>query len=185
MMQDMGQPDRMAVVGQDASSLGSSVKSGSVPGEPAVLAIDAAAVVEFFRQLHMLRSPAAPASPGAPAAPAQQTPSLLVWTPVPTASDISTSSATYQQVAEYQVTANMVGRVIEISFETDSPSVALWNVLIGGTPVVADLKTDNPLTFNFKDSELPSGTAVTIQVKSDGSTTIHAAGAISAEERTP
>lgn len=95
---------------------------------------------------------------------------------------VSTSSSSYQTLKSWTVTANRVGVLRSVEMACDNYAVAQFKLVVGAITVFEDKKLPESFTKEFPDIRLAAAAAVTLSVKSDGSTTITAYADFSAKE---
>lgn len=96
--------------------------------------------------------------------------------PRATFGSVSTSSASYQTVKTITVTTGRVGILRAIEMACDDYATAQWKLVIGGVTIFEDILLPESFTKEFPDIQLVAAAAVTLSVKSDGSTVIAAYG---------
>lgn len=107
-------------------------------------------------------------------------------TPRSIAGHISSSSTDYETVASWQIPANQIGQLEELSFTSDEPDTATWRLTIAGVVQWADLTQQDPLNVRFPtNNQLGGDDEVLLEMHSDGAITVDADAAISGMERTP
>lgn len=92
------------------------------------------------------------------------------------------TSASYQTVAAWTVTAAKTGRLSEVSLRTSNYAKSTWKLVIGATTFMTDKVVGGALTLDFGGLALAAAAVVTLSVKSDGSTSITADGSIVGKE---
>jgi len=122
----------------------------------------------------------------------QQTIEVVESTPTPPApaaehaidsyGEVSTSSADYQTVKTWTVTAARIGVLRAVEMACDNYDVAEWKLVVGTVTVFEDETLPDSFTKGFPDLRLAAATVLTLSVKSDGSTTINAYADLDAKE---
>lgn len=104
---------------------------------------------------------------------------------IPTIEQVSTNSATYQEIAKYVVSSKKA-YLDALLFAADIPGSGIWRLTIRGVVKFADKKFQNILNFDLPgDSiDLAEGDIVLIEGKSDGAITVLFDGVIQAREVT-
>lgn len=108
---------------------------------------------------------------GVPVAPASDTDYL-----VPAFGAKSTSANTYQVVKSITVNSGKVGILRAVEIACNNYGVALWQLVINGVTIFADVLLPESFTQEWPDIQLPAGAVIELSVKSDGTTTISAYG---------
>jgi hypothetical protein len=94
---------------------------------------------------------------------------------------VSTNSATYQELAKVTITG-VQAYLDEISMYSDTPDTAQFRLTIRRNQKFADKKIQTILVIDGKGTDLKKGDIVLLEVKSDGATTIVADGFIQVRE---
>uniref|UniRef100_A0A6M3Y3D8 Uncharacterized protein n=1 Tax=viral metagenome TaxID=1070528 RepID=A0A6M3Y3D8_9ZZZZ len=87
---------------------------------------------------------------------------------------VSTSSATLQTLFSRTVPADRVGILNAIELSCDNYDVAIFEIVVKGVTIVDNETIPESFTKDFPELHLAAAEAVTVKVKSDGSTTINA-----------
>ena len=88
--------------------------------------------------------------------------------------------STYQTLASWTITSGKTGILKEVAFTVDSTS--LFQLDIDGTNLFTDFSPNADCSISFPNTQLSSGSIITLSVKSDGATTITVYGFISGGE---
>lgn len=94
----------------------------------------------------------------------------------------STSSASYQTVKSWTITASRTGILRAVEMSCDNYAVATWRLTVAGVTVFEDVKFPESFSQGFPDLKLAAASQVLLEVKSDGATTINAYCALDAKE---
>ena len=102
--------------------------------------------------------------------------------PIDPLGSVATSGSSYQAVHGYTVTTGRMGILRAIELSCTNYDVAQWKLVIGDTTLFEDKKLPESFTLGFPDLRLTGAIAVTVYVKSDGTTSITAYCAIDGKE---
>lgn len=95
---------------------------------------------------------------------------------------ISTNSATYQEVAKWTISTKKA-YLDALAFDSDTPATAQYRLTVNGVIIFADKKLQNILDIDIPENyDLRKANEILIEVKSDGATTIVVDGLIQGRE---